>query len=336
MRAVTASSEILASDWYAENLGGGFVPVGEAISGGALRRALARLRPVRGALIYAAARRARGAALLRLEPGFATALVLAAVFGGASIVVVELIPNRPPRSAVKRALAKSWFRLVERPAMRRALRAGHALSEPESVALAARYGLARTAFPVVQWALCRTGTAEVVPASTRSGVLASGRAACDWETLFAAASPDWQLTVVCGSAERTRVEALNRGGVARVLSEVSRAEHDRLMRAAAVFAMPLVDDGLSAGQVRLMTATELATPVVTTRVATLAGYVGDGETAIAIDPGDIAALRGAVESLLADPERRDEIARGALARARARTYADYFAELRAMVEAALD
>jgi hypothetical protein len=330
-----AGERIPASAWYAENLGSGFVGIDEAIAGGGLRRALARWRPTRGALIHLAARRAGGAALLRLEPGLMSALVLGAVFGGAPIVVLELIPNRPPRSALKRAVATALYRCIERPAYRRGMRAGQALSEVESRALADRYGLPAERFPVVGWALCRTGEAKVVAAEERGGVLASGRAACDWETLFASARPDWNLTVVCGSGDRDRVAALNQRLGATVLVEVSRAEHDRLMRAAAVFAMPLVDDGLSAGQVRLMTATELATPVVATRVPTLAGYARDGETAVLVSPGDAPALRNAVDRLLADPAERGRLAEAALERARRRTYADYFADVRAMVETQL-
>jgi glycosyltransferase involved in cell wall biosynthesis len=168
-------------------------------------------------------------------------------------------------------------------------------------------------------------------------VLASGRAACDWETLFTAATPEWQLTVVCGQADLARVEALDAaaGTGARILSEVSRDEHDEQMRATAVYAMPLTEDRLSSGQVRLQTATELGAPVVVSRIATLAEYLVDGETALPVEVGDPAGLRKTVESLLADPDRRDRVAAAALDRARSRTYPDYFRDVRAMVEYSL-
>src|SRR4051812_26359536 len=179
------SRRIVASGWYAANLGERFTPVEDAIAGGRIRRALARLRPLRGAMIYAAARRGGGAALLRLEPGLLTTLALAALAGGPPIIVLELIPSRPPRTRFKRGLASLWFRLVERPISLRGMRAGQALSVTEAQALALRYGVPRDRFPVVGWALCRTGLARTPPAHERSGVLASGRAACDWETLLA-------------------------------------------------------------------------------------------------------------------------------------------------------
>lgn len=328
---------VVASDWYAENVGAPWRPLGDLTAGTATRRALARTRLGRGLLIHLATRRARGAALIRNERGALTALWLAALTAGGRLVLLEMIPNRPPRAGWKRLLAAVWFRLVERPAVRRGMRAGQAMSAAETEWLAARYGLPPDRFPHVPWALCRMGTAEFPSAAERTGVLASGRAACDWETLFAAAAPEWALTVVCGEADRARVEALEAaaGTGARVLAEITRGEHDELMRRAAVYALPLTEDRLSSGQVRLQTATEQGAAVVVSRISTLAEYVVGGETAIQVGVGDAAGLRAAVDSLLADPERRDELARRASERAGSRTYPDYFREVKETVEKAL-
>lgn len=328
---------IVASDWYAENAGAPWIGVSGVTGGRPIRAALARVRFGRGLLIHVAARRARGAALIRNERGALTALWLAALTRRGSVVLLEMIPNRPPGAGWKRALTTMWFRLVERPAVRRGMRAGQAMSMAETQSLARIYGLPPSRFPHVPWALCRTGTAGFPPAGERSGVLASGRAACDWETLFAAATPDWELTVVCGAADRTRVEALDAaaGTRARILSEITRDEHDALVRAAAVYALPLTDDRLSSGQVRLQTATELGAPVVVSRISTLAEYVLDGKTAVQVPVGDQDELRAAVNDLLADPDRRDRLARAAIDRARSRTYPAYFRVVREMVEAAL-
>jgi len=328
--------QVVTSGWYAANIGPPCVAIEEALGEGILARALARLRPGRGLLIYLAARAGAGAALRRRERGTLTALALAALLGGAPIIVLELIPDRPARPGWRRALKRAWFRTVERPIVRRGMHAGQALSEPERIDLAAIYGVPLERLLHVPFALTRTGAAEIRPTSERSGVLSSGRAACDWETLFAAAQgTDWPLTVVCGAAHRERIERLNGGGRATVLSEISRDDHDRLMSGAAVFAMPLVEDGLSSGQVRLMTATELGTPVVASRVRTLAPYTVDAETAILVDPGDPTALRSAIETLLADAGRRQRLAAAALARGRTRIYADYFADVGRMIETAL-
>ena len=327
---------VLTSGWYAANIGRPCVPVEDVLGDGPLHRALARTRLGRGLLVYLAARASAGAAVRRTERGTLTALALNAAFGGARIVVLELIPDRPARPGWRRPLKRAWFRTVERPAVRRGMAVGHVLSRAERDDLATRFGVSPSRIEHVPFALTRTGALEPRPTSEREGVLASGRAACDWETLFAAAAGStWSLTVVCGAEHRARVEALNADQGARVFSEISRLEHDRLMEAAAVFAMPLHDDGLSAGQVRLMTATELGTPVITSRVRTLADYVVEGETAVVVAPGDPAAFRAAIDSALADPTSRRRIADAALRRGQSRTYADYFADVGSMLERVL-
>jgi hypothetical protein len=324
---------VVASDWYAAGVGEPWTALTATIGGGWL----ARTRLGRGLLIHRAARRGAGAALIRNERGALTALWLAALTRRGPVVLLEMIPNRRPRAGWKRLLAGAWFRLVECPSVRSGARAAQAMSAAETQSLARMFELPAERFPHVPWALCRTGEAEFPPASTRSGVLASGRAACDWETLFAAATSQWDLTVVCGEADRSRVEALDAtaGTGARIHSEISRGEHDALMRAAAVYAMPLTEDRLSSGQVRLQTATELGAPVVVSRISTLAEYVVDGKTAIQVGVGQPDSLRAAVEGLLADPERRDGLATAALARARARTYPDYLSDVGQMVRDAL-
>ena len=58
-------------------------------------------------------------------------------------------------------------------------------------------------------------------------------------------------------------------------------------------------------------------PVVASAVGGLRDLVVDGETGLVVPPGDVAALRAALERLLADPELRRRL--GAAARERART-----------------
>jgi glycosyltransferase involved in cell wall biosynthesis len=167
-------------------------------------------------------------------------------------------------------------------------------------------------------------------------VVVSGRAWCDWATVFAAArGRDWPLTVVCGKRDLPEVGALNREGAARVFVGLPGEEHDRIVRGAAVYAIALEDQVGSAGQVRLMTATQARAPVVATDVAALEGYVVGGETAVLVPPGDPAALRRAVEGLLADPDRAARLAARAFERASAWTYPMYFDAIRDLIEGAL-
>ena len=59
-------------------------------------------------------------------------------------------------------------------------------------------------------------------------------------------------------------------------------------------------------------------PVVASATGGLANLVVDGETGILVPPGDVCALREAVERLLADPHLRQRL--GAAARKRIRTH----------------
>jgi len=56
-------------------------------------------------------------------------------------------------------------------------------------------------------------------------------------------------------------------------------------------------------------------PVVATRVGGLVDAVEDGVTGLLVEPGDVAGLREAVSSLLADPHRRVQLGRAARERA---------------------
>jgi glycosyltransferase involved in cell wall biosynthesis len=131
------------------------------------------------------------------------------------------------------------------------------------------------------------------------------------------------------------VQALGEASGARVLAEVPRPEHDRLLRSAAVYVIPLLDEPGSAGQVRLMTATEAATPVVASGVEALDGYAVDGETALLVPPGDAGALRAAIDRLLADPALARRLAESALGRGRAWTYPAYFRAVLELIEGVL-
>lgn len=177
--------------------------------------------------------------------------------------------------------------------------------------------------------------AESDPQNTK-GVVSSGHAACDWETLFRAAEGrSWPLTVICGKQDLDRVSTLNRNKRADVLCNIPLFEHDRHVASAAVYVLALQDIPRSCGQIRLCKAVVLGVPVVATRVRGLEGYCVDGETALLVDPEDPDGLREAIEKLLADEHLRDRLVRGALARAKERTSEHYAQDIRAFVLAGL-
>jgi len=71
-----------------------------------------------------------------------------------------------------------------------------------------------------------------------------------------------------------------------------------------VFTMPSTNRGEAFGLVQLE-AMHLGKPVVSTRLGTGVEFVNvEGETGLLVPPGDVSALRGAIQRLLADPELR--------------------------------
>jgi glycosyltransferase involved in cell wall biosynthesis len=68
-------------------------------------------------------------------------------------------------------------------------------------------------------------------------------------------------------------------------------------------------------------------PVVATGVGGLLDLVADGETGLVVPPGDVRALRAALERLLVDPELRRRMGGAARRRARERFSWERFGEL---------
>jgi glycosyltransferase involved in cell wall biosynthesis len=280
---------------------------------------------LRGLLLALLSARAERVALIRHDPGWRTLLGLRAVFGRRrKLVALHFIEPRPVRGL--RGRADRW-------ATRRALLVGQVLTDAERVAYARRYDLPKERFAQVGFA---RRSAPALPPSPANGiVLAAGRAECDWPTLFAAArGAGWPLVVVCSTADLPEVERRNADGVATVHCELGREETRALLRDAAVAVIAMHDSGASQGHVRLMEAVDAGATVVATNVAALRGYVVDGETGLMVPEGDAAALRTAVDRLLADPALRERLRKAAFERAGAWTWADYLAAVERLVVSA--
>jgi hypothetical protein len=330
---------IAAPGFYAEHLGEPYVEATRALEialpgrAGRLLASRARLRAV--ALGWLVRRGQLGLVAIRGEPGTLAALAVCALPPARQGVFVCELLRRPPSRSAQRRLARSlWSRLVEGPALRRGMAGAQVMTTWEREDYAAAYGLDPARLHLIRWALREGGGAT--PAAIETGsrrVFSSGRTACDWETLFAAAAgAGWELTVVCSRADAARVHALAAGADrAEVAVELPWAEHDRLLRGSAVCVIAIADRGVSAGQVRLMSAVEAGVPVVATAARSLEEYVVAGDTAIVVKGGDPAAMRTAVDDLLADPERRRELRDRARERASDSTYVQYFDQLRAVI-----
>jgi len=120
------------------------------------------------------------------------------------------------------------------------------------------------------------------------------------------------LVVGDGPARRAVEEAVLRTGTTgRVRLAGWRADPAACLGAADVLVLPSLTEGLPLALLEAMAA---GLPVVATRVGGVPDLLADGAQGVLVPPGDAAALRAALEPLVADPERRAELGRRGRAR----------------------
>ena len=137
----------------------------------------------------------------------------------------------------------------------------------------------------------------------------------------AAVGQSFEVWIVGEGRERERLEQLIESlGVAdrvRLLGSVPESERVKLMSIADVFVMPSVTSAETFGLVQLE-AMAAGRPIVNTALDTGVPHVArDGIEAITVPPGDAGKLGDAINTLIADPERRQRM--GLAARQRAIT-----------------
>jgi glycosyltransferase involved in cell wall biosynthesis len=146
-----------------------------------------------------------------------------------------------------------------------------------------------------------------LPVPPGAALLAAGRDERDWPTLAAAADGLGAEVWVVGPKAVAGPPNL------RVLPPVDRAGFLDLLERSAALVVPIFPTGRSAGQLAVLDAMSVGRAVVATAGAGLEDYVSD-ETGRLVPPADPAALRAAMEQVLA-PGAAASLGAAALARA---------------------
>ena len=360
---------VLADGWYGWVVQG-FVPLTDLIERWPRRwrDAVGRTGALRGLVLFVYSASFDTVAVIRTDPGWRSLLLLRALFGRRrKLVALHFIDHARRRSGGGAVVDLVW-QPIDRWATRRALLAGQVLSKGEAELYAGRFGVEVERFRLIPfaWRMSELGAAlpqrargSAEPQASRGSaepqmgsvgsaeprVIAAGRAGCDWPTLFAAArraaqdaargnGAAWELTVVCGDHDLSEVLRLNtaRGGrpLASIRVDIPHEDARALLRDSDIAVLAMHPGELSHGHVRLCDSIDAGVAVVASGVASLDGYVIDGETALLVPPGDADALCTAVDRLRADPALRHRLATVAFERAAGWTWDAYLEAIDAL------
>jgi glycosyltransferase involved in cell wall biosynthesis len=261
--------------------------------------------------------------------------VLCGLLGIRKLVILEFIDfNHQSRHPLISKVYLALIKYLLGPCARRCILNVQVFTAWEQQYVIDHYGLDKSRVRLFYWPLSlgeiKTRPLDEIPAAPM--VFSSGRAACDWETLFEAFRlGDWPLTVVCTAKDLGRIQALNADHKATVLTEIPKADHDRLFESATVYALCLKEKQKSSGQIRLASSIEAGVPVVSSNVRGLDGYLVDGVTGIAVPPGDARALSEAISRLMHSPEKRKALVTAAHAFAQGNTREIYMGKIARML-----
>ncbi len=127
-----------------------------------------------------------------------------------------------------------------------------------------------------------------------------------------------RLTLVGSGVDRVSLEAYAREHRLPVTFAGAQSHPATLERvqAADIFALPSFAEGIP---VALMEAMAVGLPCISTTACGMPELIRSGEEGLLVPPGDVAALAGALRSLMVDPELRSRLG----AAGRARVLADY-------------
>ena len=244
------------------------------------------------------------------------------------LVLLQFIPP-PARPWSRRGL---FNRLILAPVLRASVERAQVLSSWEGTRNAQMFGVSADRFAFIPWPL--TLATDLLPdyEGRDRRVLTTGRALCDWPTVFAAAEgQDWDLEIVCSAEQRPLIDQLKTESHATIREDLALDECRALSGQVAVYLLAIPESEVSSGQIRVMDAIRGGTPLVAANVKGLTDYLRPGETALTFDPGDAAAARRAVNAVLADRELAERIRRRAFAWGKERTREQYLDMIRELI-----
>jgi glycosyltransferase involved in cell wall biosynthesis len=149
----------------------------------------------------------------------------------------------------------------------------------------------------------------------------------DFATLLGAMPPGRALRIVTDALNAGVIarSGHRRGGPVTVEQAVPIRRLRDLYRAARVHVIPLHEAPISSGQTVLLENMALGRAVIVSDVSGVRDYVQPGVTATVVPPGDVAALRRAIEDAIADPQAATRIGAAAAEAVRRRYSAGRFA-----------
>jgi glycosyltransferase involved in cell wall biosynthesis len=111
-----------------------------------------------------------------------------------------------------------------------------------------------------------------------------------------------------------------------VTGRLPRAELKKLYAQSQFVVLPVYDSIFSAGVTGVLEAGCMGRAVIATRSRGIVDFVVDGETGILIDPGDVTAMRAAIQDLLAHPEEARRLGQNARQRIEEELNLDVYVE----------
>lgn len=277
-----------------------------------------RLRPIversgfiRGILLFLCARKSSGVVVGCDMPGFWVFLMLRAILGTpGGCFILEFIRRRPTRT-IRKLLYPIWFNLVVKPAVKGANCKMQVMTHWEKKHYSDMFGVEKDRFFHIPYPMLRSEVMRKCNSENSGGyIMSSGRVACDWDTLISAATNlvEYKFIIVHSKKDMSKIEKCKLAPNIKFFCEISIAEHNRLLEAAACYVITLHETTGSTGQVRLSNAIQLGIPVIATRNSGLEEFVMDGETAIIVPSADPVTLRNEIKQLMENPNRQKSLA----------------------------